>query len=548
MKTGDLPIYVADAETDPFERGKVPQPFVWGWFDGITYKNFWGKNCTDLFKAFLEDEVEPGIVYMHNGGRFDFFFILPWFQGKTMIVGSRIVRAFMPLGNSHSKKARDQRHEFRDSFAIMPFPLAEYKKTPIDYNKMHRDVREQHKDEIVSYLKDDCCDLWDLCLQFQQEFGDYKTIASAAFSQLTQFHKYEQLPKRQDVEIRESYYFGGRVQCFQKGIMEKPVQIYDVNSMYPFVMDTYFHPVSSISTVDQKVHGWNDDGSFTAEKIKTFFLTVEGETLEPGPFPQRQTNGSVEFPVGPGKYHCTIHEYLTALQLGLFNPSRIVQAYSFNDYSRFHLFVDHFYKAREKAKREGDKVHAMFYKYILNSAYGKFGLNPENYFNWEITRTPEAPKGVMWQLDCIVQDGAYYVWKQPNQLSWNVKNIGTAASITGAARSVLLRAISESGNVLYCDTDSVICEDFAGGKIDPLKLGAWKPEAVGVLAAIAGKKMYAVFGADGTCVKHANKGVDIKPEEIKALAEGQEVISWRDAPTFKRDGTATFIHRTVRMT
>lgn len=183
----------------------------------------------------------------------------------------------------------------------------------------------------------------------------------------------------------------------------------------------------------------------------------------------------------------------------------------------------------------------------MNSAYGKFGLNPENYFNWEITKQAKAPKGQAWELDSIVQDN-FYVWKQPSQLFWNVKNIGTAASITGAARSVLLKAITISRNVIYCDTDSIICEDFAGGTIDDKKLGAWKPEGTGVCAAIAGKKMYAVFDSDGACIKHANKGVDLTPDQILALANGEEILAFRDAPTFKRDGSATFIHRKVRMT
>lgn len=574
MKAGKLPIYTADLETDPFLKGQVPKPFVCGFFDGLQFRYFWVsklKDCIQQFREFLESGlIEPGIIYLHNGGRFDFFYMLDFFEGRAMVIGSRIVRAFMPLPSpsnnrgpqrkrERSRSEKQHRFEFRDSYAIMPFPLKAYKKDdlPLEYLKAYQ--REQHRSEILSYLEGDCTYLWELCMQFQEEFGDYKTIASAAFDQLSNFHKYETLPKAHDTEIRKDFYFGGRVQCFEKGVITQPVTIYDVNSMYPFVMDTYFHPVSWITSRDNQIHGWDlQTGQFTDEKLKTFFITVEGEAFAPGPFAIRKPNGSVDFEAGYGTFHTTIHEYLAAIQLGLFKPKRIVRSFNFGEYSRFHLFVDHFNRAKEKAQESGDKVHRLFYKYILNSAYGKFGLNPENYHNWEITKDATPPKGTLWTLDTIVQDGKYYVWKQPNMLSWNVKNIGTAASITGAARSVLLRSIAHSKNVLYCDTDSILCKEFGGGQVDEKKLGAWKPEGYGTVAAIAGKKMYAVFApGDGkpdtdiasfVCVKSANKGVNLKPSEILRLAQGEEILCFRDAPTFKRDGSATFIERTVRMT
>lgn len=539
-----------DIETDPFARDKVPVPFIIGLYDGLsfwTFKTDKHSTCIEKMRAFLEDEtIDPGIVYMHNGGRFDFFYLLDFFEGRTTIINSRIVSALMPLGEGPRRFDRGNRFEFRDSYAIMPFPLSAYQKDKIDISWLSRELRDAHMGEIISYLKGDCVYLWDLCMAFAREFGDHKTIASASFSELSKFHKYEALPWRMDKELREHYYFGGRVQCFQKGVVESPVTIYDVNSMYPFVMSEYLHPVSWSVTVGNKVEGWKDDGTPNKGKIKTFFITAEGKNH--GAFPTRKDDGSVDFTVSEGIFHVTIHEWLAALSLNLFQPSRILETHSFSEYSKFHLFVDHFYRLREKAKAEDDKMHSLFYKYILNSAYGKFGINPANYFNWKITKTEDArPKGDGWTLDTIAQ-AKFYVWKQPSQLFWNVKNIGTAASITGAARSVLLRAIAASTGVLYCDTDSILCEAVNGLQIDEKKLGCWKPEGVGTLAAIAGKKMYAVFDASGKCIKHANKGVDLTPEQILGLCRGEEILTWRDAPTFQRDGSAKFIHRKVRMT
>lgn len=575
-----LPLYTGDIETDPFARGKVPEPFLIGLYDGIQYKQ-WGRPdkqgpdyTINPFLDYCDDNLEPGIIYFHNGGRFDFFFMLPGFEGRTTIINSRIVCAQRPSQHNDGDKRFDKgyRMEFRDSFAIMPFPLRAYQKDAIDMDKLKRAKRKKHWQEISDYLRGDCTYLWELCMGFQREFGDYKTIASAAFAQLKTFHNYESLNRRTDEQIRKSYYFGGRVQCFSSGVLETPVTIYDVNSMYPFVMESYLHPTGWPVLTDNKVRGWNPDGSPNKEKTKTFFVTAEGENN--GAFPTRLHSGEVDFTQPSGIFSVTIHEYLTALELGLFKPTRIIEALSFSQYSQFHQFVTHFYSARKevtakmaehKQTCEGCNSHpprycptgsdyvarSMYYKYVLNSAYGKFGLNPENYYNWQITRTNEHPEGEGWTLDAISQDN-FYVWKQPTQTgSLNLKNIGTAASITGAARSILLRAIALSQGVLYCDTDSIICNGLGtDGRIaiDEKTLGAWKPEGTGAKIAIAGKKMYAVFDTDGNCIKHANKGVVLDPEQIERVARGENILWFRDAPTFSRDGSAMFMSRTARNT
>jgi DNA polymerase type B, organellar and viral len=578
---GELPIYTCDLETDPFARGEVPTTFVAGLFDGVTFKYFWGKDCLDKLQAHLEDGgLDPGIVYMHNGGRFDFFYLLRKFEGRSTIINSRIVVARLPVNDGARRLEKGHCFEFRDSFAIMPFPLASYRKDKLEIDKLKKANREKHKAEIVSYLKGDCVYLWELCMGFQREFGDYKTIASAAFAQLSKIHKYETLTKRQDLELRERYYFGGRVQCFREGVVSLPVQIFDTNSMYPFVMSEYFHPTGFPTTIDREIRGWNlKTGEATKDELKTFFLTVEGKNN--GAFACRMPDHSVEFTIPEGVFHVTIHEFLAAMQLGLFELTRVLDSYSFIQYSKFHLFVDQYYKARKKVTAEfnahklrcdqcgghssisategsagycpvgADLVaHNLYYKYILNSAYGKFGLNPDNYSNWQITRTNEPPKGEGWTLDIITQ-GNFFIWKQPSQISWNVKNIGTAASITGAARSYLLRAIAKSKDVIYCDTDSLICGKFAEAPdvpVDSKALGAWKAEGAGVLTAIACKKVYAVFDDRGECIKHANKGAAISPEEIFSVAKGDLVTYYRDAPTFKMDGSAEFMHRTIKST
>lgn len=544
------PIWTMDIETDPFSRGNLPVPFAIGFYNGERFFKFWSDRngtCVEKARNFLEDQdaQDRGIVYMHNGGRFDFFYLLEWFQGKTTIMGSRIVKALMPMCSDNTIRKKGTWatcFEFRDSYAIMPFPLAAYKKDQINIEKLRRENRHKHKAEIDSYLEGDCVYLWELCMEFTREFGDYLTIASAAFAQLKNFHKFERMPQSQDVEMRKRFYYGGRVQCFKKGIINQPCKIYDVNSMYPAVMRNFWHPTGWCVTEGTKIL-W--PSSNKPQELRTYFLTVEGKNS--GAFPTRLRDGSIDFTVPEGVFHVSIHEWLVAMEFGLFKPTRVIRCYNFADSSRFDQFVDHFFSLRYRAKSGGDKMRTLFYKFILNSAYGKFALNPENYFSWEVTKTAEQPKGEGWVMDSLVQ-GKYYVWKKPGKtFDWNLYNIATAASITGAARSVLLRAVALSSEVLYCDTDSIICSEFAGGDLNDKKLGAWKTEAEGDSAAIAGKKLYAVFsGAE--CIKQANKGVNLTPDEIRSICMGGTVVNNREAPSFQRDGSAKFISRTVRMT
>ena len=78
-------IAVIDCETDPFKRGRIPAPFIWGFYNGETYEEFTNFNevpSTKLLKDMRDtSELIPYlqsqdiIVYAHNGGKFDYHFL-----------------------------------------------------------------------------------------------------------------------------------------------------------------------------------------------------------------------------------------------------------------------------------------------------------------------------------------------------------------------------------------------------------------------------------------------------------------------------------------
>ncbi len=522
------PILTMDFETDPFSHGHSVKPFACGLYNGKNCITVWSPDCAAKMMKVLE-KLPPSIVYMHNGGKFDIFFCMPWLAADLKIINGRIVKGTL-CG----------RHEFRDSFSILPMALkAMGGKKDIDIDKLHRSCRDLHRVEILEYLKQDCIGLHELVTAFWSEFGDYLTIGSAALAQLKRFHPFENSNKKFDESLRKDFYFGGRVQCFQSGIIEQPFKIFDVRSMYPYVMANRRHPISTSYSLDTLI------GKDTA------FIVAEGENL--GAFPTRLKKGGIDFTGERGTYYASIHEWNYSLETSTFKPSKVLRTYNFDEWTCFEGFVSHYFNARLKAIAENDNIKKLFYKLILNSSYGKFAQNPENFRDYCITHNQQLSNP--WIAKHVYNHGEYTIWEKPTHAAY-YNNVAVGASITGAARGVLRQGLSHATDLIYCDTDSIICRDLSGVSFGE-SLGDWQLEASGNRLAIAGKKLYACFNGefpDGleigseTCIKSATKGARISPAEIVRVARGETVTYKRDAPSFKLDGSQKFITRRIRKT
>lgn len=544
------PIYTFDIETDPFDGRSDIQPFTCGLYVGNNkFYSTWGKNCISEMKAIL-NTLPPGIVYAHNGGNFDMYFCMDWFVSNQdmLIINSRIVKGNISRdgkskNNGWKHVDDDIPHEFRDSYAIMPFALKKYKKDTIDYRTFTKQERVKNKASILKYLEGDCRYLHELCTSFRDRFGDQLTIGSTAIKELKKLHKFDCLDEREDKSIRDCYFYGGRVQCFERGMI-KPTKgnrivYYDLNQCYPHVMRNMLHPISK----PNKLIG----NEITRN---TYFVTVHGRNHNA--FPVRTDNGLV-FNKKRGIFSVSIHEYNAAIETGLFECDDVIECIDFDEATSFDKFVDKYHKLRKNAQESGDDIGSLFYKYVGNSAYGKFAQNPENYYNFKLTDVYTNPNSEPdardwnWQLCTLVEFAGYMVWRQKTDNNYRY-NVATGASITGGARSLLIRALAKAERPLYCDTDSIVCERLTDVPIDATMLGHWKIEATGNLMAIAGRKMYALFsGTD--CVKDAHKGALLTPQQIVKIAKGATIRWKKEAPTFNfKNHTATYMHRDVKMT
>lgn len=517
-------ISVADSETDPFQFGRVPSPFIWGWYDGSEFHHF-----TDT-RAFVEFCAErEQICYMHNGGKFDFHFLHEFMRPMEPIkvINGRI--AAFKIGDC----------EFRDSYCILPVPLAAHDKTEIDYAIFEAAERNKPHNwrAIVNYLRDDCRSLFDFVGRYIDQFGLNITLASGALKTWRAMTDAEPPKSTPDFyDEFKPYYYGGRVEAIEPGEHRRPLLMADINSAYPYAMLSD-HPYGSAY--------YRADEIPPRDKLHKSFISLRAESR--GAFPYRGRDGSLSFPRDGEirEFHVTGHELLAAEETGALAVDDILGSYTFFESVTFREYVQRFYKEKYEAKARGDKAAELLAKLHLNSLYGKFGANPREYREYTICDPADivaACEYYDYDLDSIA--GIWAVLRRPiPDHAMHFYNVATAASVTGFVRAMLWRAICDVKRPLYVDTDSIICDDLGHLEIGR-DLGQWDIEVNAQYAAIAGKKMYAIQSHDGSW-KSASKGVRLSPAEIVKVARGETVKYESAAPTFSLSKPPSFITRSI---
>jgi hypothetical protein len=581
---------VLDMETDPFENDRQEiHPFCAELYsDQFGSIVIWDEDYQSLVdKVIAEIEALPDsyTIYAHNGGKFDFMFFIHKLRGVVRFKGRAIMSA--KIGN----------HEIRDSLHILPEKLAAWKKDHFDYSKMRKANRRRFKDEILEYLHSDCVYLFDFIKRFTKEFGLKISIGQAAFAELKKHYRIAPIKETMDTALRP-YFLGGRVECIAgKGIFHSakqrnPYKLYDVNSMYPHVMASCAHPVTGN-------YVWHKGSPNT----NTYFIDLSCKSY--GAFFQRLENGDLNCDECEGRFQTTIWEYNMALKYDLIENVNIHWCVDNAECTTFADFVVPMYLRRQETKAQMEilrkagaeqtpeyeelKKENIFLKYLLNNAYGKCAQNPRKYREYHYTDHGKKPAGDWFEFLIGADDDVKHeysmpvercdlfdVWARPSP-GHRYNNVGTAASITGAARSILLDAKQNAIDPIYCDTDSLICRDLRV-PISETLLGSWKIEETFDDIIITGKKTYvcAVAGkpdcAEGR-LKVRSKGVDlrVRPQRGDFEAADPTEAEWRianaatwerylkilddetvsvvnRAPTFNKLGQQDYLTRRIRAT
>lgn len=519
--------WTLDAETDPFMKGRLPEPFIWGLYTGAGFHVF--HKTEDMIDAIKDQDV---IVYAHNGGKFDFHFLLDKInlREEIKVINGRLV-------SGHIGKC-----EIRDSFALLPEPLkALGGKLEIDYAKLEKAVRAQHMPEIIRYLQADCVVLWEAVDKFEQSYGRHLTQAGAAMAFWERISGLK-APKTDDryfAKFRE-YYYGGRVQVFEKGHITRPIDVYDIRSAYAHAMLSA-HPYQPIYAEQAYPHTIEATDMVTLDCISTGALPIKGE------------KGGMSFPDDGERRRYTVpgHEVIAALETGSLREVRYINTIKFSNLIDFTKYIEYFWAGRKIDIQNGDETASLFKKRLMNSLYGKFAANPDNYGNFMAVPWEEKMDHVAdgYEFNGLLGNFAL-VRRDLDRWQKNFINVATAASITSMVRAKLWRGIHASHEPVYCDTDCIMA---TSAKLDiGDNLGQWHHEGTASEAWIAGKKLYYLVGdfEKGKKEKKASKGVNLTGPDIKDVAMGATVTYEPDAPTYSLSSKkgAYFQKRRVRMT
>lgn len=516
-------IATGDCETDPFKFGRTPKPFIWCIFDGEEYFLF---DTAQEMIDFLSDK--EWIVYFHNGGKFDYHFLLDYLEPFSMIMNI----------NGRLSKFKIGDCEFRDSYNIIPQPLAAYKKDDFDYTKLEKNVRHKHKRDIQKYLMNDCLFLYELVETFIKDYGVNLTLASSAFKYFNKnFNdKGNQKTNNFFYENFAPYYYGGRVECFEKGIIEDDLECVDINSAYPYAM-LHDHPYGNVYEIDDKLPKNNIGQSF-----------IKLQCRAAGCFPFRGEDKTLSFPNDNvlREYSITGWEYLTAIKFDKIKDVKIVSVKSFIEKITFKNYVYHFYELKNNAVK--DTPEYIISKLYLNSLYGKYAANPEKYKETFIC-PPQYIDDTCEKMDLSYGGdlGNWALLERPlPEEKQNYYNVATAASITGFVRAYLFEAMQACEGVVYCDTDSLFCRKHHLKLGD--ELGEWDIEGEFSGGGIGGKKLYAFKYKDKEGYKFASKGARLTPEEVISVCNGNEINYQSIAPTFSLKKEPFFLERKIKMT
>lgn len=529
-------IWAVDCETDPFKAGRIPRPFIWGCYNGSEYHVF--HTVRDLL-AFLT--IRDCLCYAHNGGRFDWHYLVDDIEPFTsvMVIAGRLAK--FKIGKA----------EFRDSYNIMPMPLrAGGRKLEIeDYSIFESHLRDLpgNRETILERLRTDCVYLYAMLETFFMEFGLHLTVSSASmacWSKIADVAKPETSAEFYDRFA--PYYYGGRVESFASGVVEKPFQIIDINSAYPYAM-TFRHPYGEIPYESDSLPN-------SRSGIQRSFIVLS--TASAGCFPYRNDSGGLEFPADSvtRRFHVTGWEFLSALETGFLKGGyNIHSVLCLPGSIEFGAYMDHFYKMKTEAKQSNDKARYEFAKRFLCSLYGKFGSNPANYSEYELV----PPRYI--EAACEADGFSFCAELGPHALlsrplsteRQRYYNVAVAASITGFVRAYDWRAMclvrSSGHEVFYIDTDCLHATGTGGLELDDSKLGAWKLEANCDFGAYAGKKTYACRTTDAKW-KTASKGVKLSADQICRIAQGETLTYEPDVPQYSMKRGIHFVPRKIRKT
>lgn len=288
---------------------------------------------------------------------------------------------------------------------------------------------------------------------------------------------------------------------FHKGrpTISGPVTVLDVNSLFPFVMREYPHPIELIEAIKSP--------SFkTAQRlIDEFWCCADVELdTDATAYPCKTNNGTI-YQIG---------RFLTALagpELGSAVARGHVRTLGnlcvYYAGKPFSVFVDYWHARRSRAISGGSRIEGRFCKLIMNSLYGKLAQKTPLWQTCGHVVPPVRWGGFIGQPGigeppCFMRSIAGVSQYQSAPRSCRHTFVAAAASVTSWAREYMRQLISicPSQSIVYMDTDSLFCLPVAveslrsAGYLHQSQMGKLKDQGTYGSVRIFGLKDYELDG------------------------------------------------------
>ncbi len=302
------------------------------------------------------------------------------------------------------------------------------------------------------------------------------------------------------INLERRSYRGGRVECFYIGEINHAYKM-DVNSFHPYIMRNLPLPYRLRGTL-------RDARPSELSRLcdKGFAFIAEGRvqvTPESRMIPIRRTIDKVDtniYPIGTFRAVFTSIDYLSLIA----NGGKVLSAEKVAYYDKdvlFKKYIDFFYEKRLKFKEEGNKSMEQMAKYFMNSLEGKFAQKVQQTVVYQDPAQHDRNYLLSVNGDTVevmVYGGKEWITVPVAEESWNTF-IPISSFIRSYTRVILWRDMQdiakEGGEVYYCDTDSLFCDEKGYAALDNKKrvstsrLGSYKKEDEGTLC-IRGAKNY----------------------------------------------------------
>lgn len=469
------------------------------------YKNFWGfKTCIKEGMEYLYTHrtmFDKRIIYMHNGSRFDAYFLLNeyLFYNKNLWVIDTMLEnegavIILKIKSVEKDKINPCVITFHDSFKLTVTSLDNLCKDlktntqklvdTVDHSKINSSNYMSFIPILEPYLKNDCRCLNEAMIKYinavyEDDGLDLTRYCTAsAYAVKSFFYKYYQqeefpiykLSKEQDQFCRASY-FGGNTQAFTLGHVGK-CWYWDRVSLYPDVgrNDIPYGPGEWLSPEE-----FLDDNGNLKHGFHGFvevFITSTNCNVDDNEVPlfcvKEVVNKSRRL-LFPKISYCGKPMVVTTAEIRYAMENKLHYKYKYVRMLRFAIapimkkFFNENFSKRLEAKTKGQSALAMIRKLKMNSTYGKFGQRMDRKDSLTLYPTKNPPflrEFYDNRLVSVSRKGHYSMVRARCDFESKENNVAVSSFITAYARIEMHKMITAvrkvGGWVHYCDTDSII--------------------------------------------------------------------------------------------